>query len=134
MNGGESSPDCGGPCPQCRNGASCTTATTCASGVCSFGTGGSTTTLTGTCTASSSCADGVKDGTETDVDCGGLGCSKCGAGKACRAPGDCNTHVCQGGVCATCVAEMCPPSALYGSCCTSSGTCSTIGFVTIICI
>jgi hypothetical protein len=41
---------------------------------------------TGTC---SSPTNGVKDGTETDVDCGGAGAPKCGEGKACATDDDC---------------------------------------------
>ncbi len=35
-----------------------------------------------------SCADGIKDGDETDVDCGGS-CDKCGDGKLCNSNADC---------------------------------------------
>jgi hypothetical protein len=41
----------------------------------------------------SQCQDGTKDGTETDVDCGGS-CYPCSTGRACLAGSDC-----QGGVC-----------------------------------
>lgn len=45
-----------------------------------------------------SCADTVKDGTETAVDCGG-GCPACATGVACVTGGDCLSNVCSGGVC-----------------------------------
>ena len=47
------------------------------------------------------CSDGKKDGTETDVDCGGV-CGQCGVGKRCLVPSDCQTGVCTGctnGIC-----------------------------------
>jgi len=50
-----------------------------------------------------SCADGVENGLETGVDCGGL-CGLCGTGKACTAPAQCSSGVCTSGTCraATC--------------------------------
>jgi hypothetical protein len=39
------------------------------------GCGGGSTTDLG---AGGHCSDGVKDGDETDLDCGGLDCPKCG--------------------------------------------------------
>jgi hypothetical protein len=56
----------------------------------------------------SSCTDGILDGTETDVDCGGAYCDAaektCADGKHCAAGTDCFDKVCTGGVCqaATC--------------------------------
>jgi hypothetical protein len=50
-----------------------------------------------------SCADGVKDENETDVDCGGS-CAPCATGKSCVVGGDCESHVCTGG---TCIAPSC---------------------------
>jgi hypothetical protein len=41
----------------------------------------------------SPCANGVRDGNETDVDCGGR-CGECDVGKSCRGNGDCQTGVC----------------------------------------
>jgi hypothetical protein len=45
------------------------------------------------------CTDGMKNGLETDVDCGGPDCGKCVAGKRCNVVGDCATYACTGGVC-----------------------------------
>ncbi len=42
------------------------------------------------------CADGVKDGRETDVDCGGT-CSKCSDGRRCAASDDCESGACDAG-------------------------------------
>lgn len=46
-----------------------------------------------------SCTDGAKNGTETDVDCGGS-CAPCAAGMQCLANTDCSSASCVGGVCA----------------------------------
>jgi hypothetical protein len=40
-----------------------------------------------------SCSDGKQDGDETNVDCGGSHCGKCG-GASCTAPSDCQTNSC----------------------------------------
>lgn len=47
-----------------------------------------------------SCLDRVKNGNETDVDCG-VGCRPCTAGDACTLAGDCDSNVCDSDVCAT---------------------------------
>jgi hypothetical protein len=45
--------------------------------------------------------NGVQDGDETDVDCGGpYHPNKCGVGKGCDANSDCERQACNGGVCA----------------------------------
>jgi len=41
----------------------------------------------------------MKDGKETDVDCGGGGCNTCAAGKACLTSADCTSKVCTGNLC-----------------------------------
>jgi hypothetical protein len=46
------------------------------------------------------CENGVKDGAETDVDCGGGTCPACDANRACAANGDCMTGNCAGSYCA----------------------------------
>ncbi|MBK9032510.1 MAG: hypothetical protein IPL61_14570 [Myxococcales bacterium] len=45
------------------------------------------------------CRDRVRDGDETDVDCGGS-CQPCAADLACLAPADCQAPACVGGRCA----------------------------------
>jgi cysteine-rich repeat protein len=45
-----------------------------------------------------SCSDGVPNGSETDVDCGG-GCAACGLTKACALGQDCSSGSCQNGTC-----------------------------------
>lgn len=49
------------------------------------------------------CSNGIKDGTESDRDCGGK-CAdaglRCAVTQSCKADGDCNSSVCAEGVCA----------------------------------
>ena len=40
------------------------------------------------------CGDSVKNGSETDVDCGGSVCGDCADGKSCNFPSDCVSKVC----------------------------------------
>ncbi|HLL55150.1 MAG TPA: kelch repeat-containing protein, partial [Myxococcaceae bacterium] len=47
--------------------------------------------------ALSTCTDGVTNGTETDVDCGGS-CGPCGYGAVCAAATDCSSGVCAGSI------------------------------------
>ncbi len=46
------------------------------------------------------CANGVEDGLETDVDCGGPRCEACAAGDACSEDLDCRSLSCDTGACA----------------------------------
>ena len=85
-DGTETDVDCGGPsCPPCSAGKVCALAADCASAVCSG--------VPGVCQAPS-CNDKVKNGLETDVDCGGACPLGCGAGEACA-----GNHDCLGGEC-----------------------------------
>ncbi len=89
-NGSETDVDCGGPtCPDCANGKTCAASTDCSSAFCN------PTTLV---CAAPLCNDGFKNGTETDVDCGGS-CPDCALGKLCNVPGDCASQICTSGVC-----------------------------------
>ncbi len=45
------------------------------------------------------CADGAKDGTETDVDCGGGVCGGCPIALPCAKPTDCASGACADGIC-----------------------------------
>jgi hypothetical protein len=45
------------------------------------------------------CTDGVKNGAEIDVDCGGGTCSACATGKACLANAGCTSNACLHGAC-----------------------------------
>jgi hypothetical protein len=73
----------------CIPGKKCHTGSDCLDGVCSMGI----------CQVPT-CTDGVKNGQETDVDCGGGTCPPCVAGRRCLVDGDCQSMMCTGGVCA----------------------------------
>jgi hypothetical protein len=83
--------DCGGRTGNpCGDGAMCTMPSDCQSMLCT----------SGVCTAPPvTCTDGMKDGMETDVDCGGPVCPACGTNKDCAQPTDCVSLVCTGGTC-----------------------------------
>jgi hypothetical protein len=54
------------------------------------------------------CTDGMKNGKETDIDCGGGTCLRCAVGKTCTSRQDCASARCVeipffGGTCLTCV-------------------------------
>lgn len=83
----------GDTCPQGYSpvGAQCKQASNCESKICVDG-------LCGTATN----ADGVMNGTETDIDCGGgepTNAKKCPEGKGCKAPTDCVWGFCTNNVC-----------------------------------
>ena len=50
------------------------------------------------------CADGIKNGAESDVDCGGGTCPRCQGGQVCNSRNDCHTALCTGGTCQSCAA------------------------------
>ena len=91
-NGSETDTDCGGfACQACATGKKCLAGYDCASKVCS--------SATNTC-AAATCADGVANSKETDIDCGGS-CPACAAGKACKQAADCGSLYCAKGICKT---------------------------------
>ena len=47
------------------------------------------------------CADGVRNGDESDIDCGGSVCTRCALGKSCTRPADCASGACDAGECVT---------------------------------
>ncbi|RYZ03476.1 MAG: trypsin-like serine protease [Myxococcales bacterium] len=49
--------------------------------------------------APSPCSDGMKNGTESDVDCGGSCTADCAVGKACGVAADCVSNLCAAGKC-----------------------------------
>jgi hypothetical protein len=55
--------------------------------------------------ASGSCADGIRDGTESDVDCGRDCRNLCAAGQRCEGGEDCGSGICEGHHCATASCE-----------------------------
>ncbi|MEO7328192.1 MAG: hypothetical protein ABI193_06420 [Minicystis sp.] len=91
-NGAETDVDCGGgTCPTCALSKGCGGDGDCAEGAC----------IGGVCTIPpAGCMDGMKSGTETDVDCGGVSCPTCADGKACGGSGDCQSKSCVSGACA----------------------------------
>ncbi|MGK4007136.1 DUF4215 domain-containing protein [Sorangium sp. So ce1036] len=84
------------------------------------------------------CGDGVMNGDETGVDCGGPSCVPCAELEGCLAHADCRSGVCQGGVCRAssctdgarngpetdidCGGPACPPCAT-GKACSVDGDC-----------
>jgi hypothetical protein len=142
-DGTETDVDCGGAnCPQCANGKTCDVGTDCAGGTCASGTCctlQSCTTLgltcgmaTDGCGGTLNCNDGVKDGTETDVDCGGPGmpdagvppCPPCGLGLACNLSTDCQSMVCANNVCCNMPCNLCYQCTPAGF--VTAGTCNPI--------
>lgn len=102
-NGQETDVDCGGPtCPACGSGDHCLLARDCQSLDCANAAaeGG----VAGICMPPT-CTDGIKNGTETDVDCGGGSCPACIIGKHCNTPTDCTSDTCDANECA-CPAGM----------------------------
>jgi hypothetical protein len=87
LNGSETDTDCGGgTCNPCGLTARCTRATDCSSAFCD----------TGVCTTRApdpTCTDQQKNGTESDLDCGGS-CDPCAVDKRCSTNADCVTLVC----------------------------------------
>jgi formylglycine-generating enzyme required for sulfatase activity len=84
------------------------------------------------CTAT--CSDGVKNGDETDLDCGGILCGVCENGDACaEGARDCRSGSCVDGRCVTCEGPWtgptcetptCTPACANGGLCTAPDTCT----------
>ncbi|MRG97277.1 hypothetical protein [Polyangium spumosum] len=89
---GETDVDCGGPCAPCPLTFKCNSRTDCeGEGNC----GG----MPKACQPPN-CLEGVKNGNETDGDCGGSCDKKCAQGKGCLVPDDCQTGLsCKAGTC-----------------------------------
>jgi hypothetical protein len=148
QNEGETDIDCGGPnCAGCANGKNCLGDTDCSSGICNNGTCVECVSgpdcPSGVCSsftcAAATCTDAFKNGSETDIDCGGPDCPGCVAGKSCLADTDCASgHCCSGTCrdiqtdgnnCGSC-GQACTNA--HGTTACSSGTCQPIcssGFV-----
>jgi hypothetical protein len=126
----ETNVDCGGvDCGKCL-GAVCTAAAQCATDNCGLLHTNPTYYMCG----APNCTDGVKNGAETDVDCGGgsaSACPGCAVGRACNVGGDCASFHCVGSVCVapTCTDGVqnggesfldcggpCPPCLSYQNC------------------
>ncbi|MDF2697387.1 MAG: Tryptophan synthase alpha chain, partial [Labilithrix sp.] len=81
-------PNCGRLTTPCNEGGACEGAADCASGLCRDGTCRTVTP-----------SDGMQNGDETDVDCGGSASPACLDGKKCLAASDCQSAVCTGNIC-----------------------------------
>jgi len=53
----------------------------------------------------SSCGNGEKDGLETDRDCGGGVCARCGTGRDCDEARDCESGLCPWATCLACLPD-----------------------------
>ncbi len=83
---------------------------------CSDG-GGTECDGAGTCTTAA-CTNGVRDGAELAVDCGGGVCPGCPVGTSCGGPVDCETEACVAGSCVACggsTQPCCPGDTCNGA-------------------
>jgi hypothetical protein len=62
------------------------------------------------------CGDMLKNGVETDVDCGGMDCSGCDNGQDCLIASDCVSGFCQGGAGGGAALGECAPCVNPGDC------------------
>lgn len=113
----ETDVDCGGTvCKPCPVGKQCNVGSDCQNGFCNV--------TTKVCVANQ-CLDGAKNGSESDIDCGGTCTTKCATGKGCSGPSDCAASgaVCASGLCCVpnCSGKICGSNGCGGSC----GTCSS---------
>jgi hypothetical protein len=105
-NGAETDVDCGGnTCDPCEDDQKCLAGTDCTSGVCD---------LTAKTCSIPTCTDKVKNGTETDTDCGGDTCGPCDTGKVCLASTDCISNICDS-TSETCSAPSCIDEVMNGT-------------------
>jgi hypothetical protein len=92
-NGDETDVDCGGTkAPKCDALKGCAVAGDCSTGVC-------TNKGQGLMCQPAAPDDSVKNGDETDVDCGGTKAPKCADTKTCKDRGDCVSDVCTANAC-----------------------------------
>jgi hypothetical protein len=83
-----SAPNCGRLTTLCEEGGACEGAPDCATNLC----------RDGVCRTVAP-SDGIQNGDETDVDCGGAASPACADGKKCRVAADCQSAVCTGNIC-----------------------------------
>jgi hypothetical protein len=67
------------------------------------------------------CSDGVKNGSESDVDCGGPTCARCALGRGCVGAADCSTSHCVNNVCKACQGGSACPTGC--TCNANTGAC-----------
>jgi hypothetical protein len=99
-NGTETDVNCGGACISCQPGYNCLIGDDCLSGVCK-----------GYKCQVPTCTDGVKNGSETGLDCGSPSCGACPDGEGCAEAADCLSGVCWA---AECMAPTCLDAVLNG--------------------
>jgi hypothetical protein len=73
------------------------------------------------------CSDGIKNGSETDIDCGGPDCPPCANGRTCERNTDCGTARCgdsqgNGDTCQSCTSDGVCGSDDNGGCTCDDGT------------
>ncbi len=68
------------------------------------------------------CSDGVQNGDEAGIDCGGLWCKRC-LGSQCDNPAECQSGVCDSGVCRLGVGAPCGGDTYCATSLCSSGVC-----------
>jgi hypothetical protein len=117
-NARESDVDCGGDtCAACGVGKTCLQDSDCGTETCRGGTCRCTgpqdcasgqSCVLGACKWPATCTDGTRNGSETDVDCGGGTCGACGVGKICTQDTDCTTETCRSGTCRCTGSADCP--------------------------
>jgi hypothetical protein len=61
------------------------------------------------------CGDGIKNGSESDIDCGG-NCPRCAHGQGCGSRNDCASAFCTSGACQSCGASADCPDDGNGAC------------------
>ncbi len=85
----EADVDCGGPCPPCKDGYHCAVSDDCESNACSPDDSNELRCKAATCD------DGVRNGDESDTDCGGSCVKPCDIGRLCTRAEDCAEKVCR---------------------------------------
>ena len=114
LNGSESAIDCGGTCvTKCAVGQPCASGVDCVHPQMLVGVPGFCHAVTNTC-AATSCTDGLLDGDETGVDCGGSCAAKCALGLGCLAGADCASTFCNATT-RVCVASQCLDGVTNGT-------------------
>jgi collagen triple helix repeat protein len=111
-------------------------------GACGNVCGANNTCSSGVCTplAAPTCSDGIRDGKETDTDCGGPTCAACAVSRQCLVGSDCTSGYCAGNICAVatcndgvrngsetdvdCGGPTCAPCAT-GNACLQSSDCAS---------
>lgn len=99
-----------GKCKPQPDGGACGAGSVCAGGSCR--------------SVPPTCSDGLRNGDETDIDCGGSCPSSCANGQTCAADKDCDSGHCVSLVCRECaITGNCAPGRICtgGACCTVDG-------------